>query len=175
MQFVCGMLGATANTTAPETAKLCHDYLGPALRLLNLNYIPVPLAPYLAKSASPDKVIYADPELAPGGAGGAPRALENLPNVSAYTGLDGDVPPPPGMGPRPDGPFSAPDRRVTAPFPALYPGAPVPTDPPQILPPGPPPATGVPAGLPGMMVPPDAAPAPPPGPTLPAEQGGPQS
>ena len=31
------------NTTAPETAKLCHDYLGPALRLLNLNYIPIPI------------------------------------------------------------------------------------------------------------------------------------
>ena len=45
MQFVCGMIGATQNTTAPETAKLCSDYLGPALRLLNLNYIPAPISP----------------------------------------------------------------------------------------------------------------------------------
>ncbi len=80
MQFVCGMIGATQNTTAPETAKLCHDYLGPALRLLNLNYIPVPISPYLSKSASPHNIVYADPALAPGGAGGAPRPPENPPD-----------------------------------------------------------------------------------------------
>jgi phospholipid/cholesterol/gamma-HCH transport system substrate-binding protein len=172
MQFVCGMINATQNTTAPETAKLCHDYLGPALRLLNLNYIPVPISPYLAKSASPENVIYADPKLAPGGEGGVPRTPEDIPDASAYTGLNGDVPLPPGMGPRPDGPFSAPDRRTNFPIPALYPGAPVPTDPPRINPPIPPPASGelTPAatGLPGMMLPAEVAP-PPPGPLLPAE------
>jgi virulence factor Mce-like protein len=177
MQFVCGMIGATQNTTAPETAKLCHDYLGPALRLLNLNYIPVPLSPYLAKSASPHNIVYADPELAPGGAGGAPRPPENPPAVSAYTGLDGDVPPPPGMGPRPDGPFSAPDRPNNFPIPALYPGAPVPMpEDIRIGPAKPPPASGeqvgVPSGLPGMMLPAEAPPPDPgvpPGPLLPAE------
>jgi phospholipid/cholesterol/gamma-HCH transport system substrate-binding protein len=174
MQFVCGMIGATQNTTAPETAKLCNDYLGPALRLLNLNYIPAPISPYLAKSASPDKVIYADPKLAPGGEGAAPRVPELPPEVSAYTGLDGDVPPPPGMGP-PPGPFSAPNRRENFPIPALFPGAPVPTDPPQIGPPVPPaasdaaPASPAAPGLPGMMLPADAPPPPPPGPLLPAE------
>lgn len=171
MQFVCGMIGATQNTTAPETAKLCNEYLGPALRLLNLNYIPAPIAPYLAKSASPENIIYADPKLAPGGEGGVPRVPENLPAVSAYTGLDGDVPPPPGMGPPPSGPFSAPDRPNKFPIPALYPGAPVPTDPPQIGPPVPPPASGPVAtpSLPGMMLPAEAPPPPPPGPLLPAE------
>ena len=34
---ICGMIGAVENTTAPETAKLCAQYLGPALRLLNFN------------------------------------------------------------------------------------------------------------------------------------------
>ncbi|MCP9273334.1 MCE family protein [Mycolicibacterium arenosum] len=172
MQFVCGMIGATQNTTAPETAKLCNDYLGPALRLLNLNYIPVPIAPYLAKSASPENIVYADPKLAPGGEGGVPRVPENLPNISAYTGLDGDVPLPPGMGPPPDGPFSAPNRRENFPIPALYPGAPVPTEPSRIGPPLPPPASGPlpgPSGLPAMMLPAEAAPPPPPGPLLPAE------
>jgi phospholipid/cholesterol/gamma-HCH transport system substrate-binding protein len=174
MQFLCGTIGATQNTTAPETAKLCNDYLGPALRLLNLNYVPVPLSPYLAKSASPDKVIYADPKLAPGGEGGAPRALENRPDISAYTGLNGDVPPPPGMGPTPDVPFSAPDRRSNFPIPALYPGAPVPT--PEDIRIGqsvPPPASGpdtpgLAPSLPGMMLPAEATP-PAPGPLLPAE------
>ena len=176
MQFVCGMIGATANTTAPETAKLCNDYLGPALRLLSLNYIPVPISPYLAKSASPENVIYADPALAPGGAGGAPRTPEMPPQVSAYTGLDGDVPPPPGMGPPPQVPFSAPDRPVIQPFPALYPGAPVPMPEDNRI--GPPPAAPASgelppapptADLPGLMLPPGGPPPPPPGPLLPAE------
>ena len=174
MQFVCGMIGATQNTTAPETAKLCNQYLGPALRLLNLNYIPVPISPYLAKSASPENIIYADPKLAPGGEGASPRAPENLPQVSAYTGVEGDVPPPIGMGPPPDGPFSAPNRRENFPIPALYPGAPVPSDPPQIGPPVPPPASGSVPDLPGMMLPAVAPPVgPPPGPPLPAEEGAP--
>ena len=174
MQFVCGMIGATQNTTAPETAKLCNDYLGPALRLLNLNYIPIPINPYLSKSASPHNVIYADPKLAPGGEGGVPRTPEMPPQVSAYTGLDGDIPPPPGMGPIPDVPFSAPDRRSNFPIPALHPGAPVPTPADiRIGAPIPPPASGAVPELPGMMLPPEAPPLVPAGPPLPAEQGTP--
>lgn len=175
MQFVCGMIGATQNTTAPETAKLCHDYLGPALRLLNLNYIPVPINPYLAKSASPENIIYSDPKLAPGGEGGVPQPPEIPPVVSAYTGLNGDVPPPPGMGP-PGVPLPTNERLPVAPFPALYPGAPVPTDPPRIGPPppgapaAPAPVDSAPPSLPGMLLPAEAQPpGPPPGPLLPAE------
>ncbi len=41
--FICGMIGGVANTTAPETAKLCAQYLGPALRLLNFNGLPFPI------------------------------------------------------------------------------------------------------------------------------------
>lgn len=170
MQFVCGMIAATQNTTASETAKLCNDYLGPALRLLNLNYIPVPLAPYLARSAAPHNIVYAEPRLAPGGEGGAPMLPETPPSVSAYTGLDGDVPPPPGMGP-PGVPLPANDVKPLQPFPALYPGAPVPTPADTRI--GPPPAEPA-AGpsLPDMLLPSEApppAPSPPPGPLLPAE------
>lgn len=170
MQFVCGMIGATQNTTAPETAKLCHDYLGPALRLLNLNYIPVPINPYLARSAAPHNIVYADPKLAPGGEGGAPMPPETPPAVSAYTGLDGDVPPPPGMGP-PGVPLPTNERTPLQPFPALYPGAEVPTPADtRIGPPPPEPAAG--PSLPAMLLPgetPPPAPGPPPGPPLAAE------
>jgi phospholipid/cholesterol/gamma-HCH transport system substrate-binding protein len=170
MQFVCGMIGATQNTTAPETAKLCHDYLGPALRLLNLNYIPVPINPYLARSAAPHNIVYADPKLAPGGEGGAPMAPETPPAVSAYTGLDGDVPPPPGMGP-PGVPLPTNERTPLQPFPALYPGAEVPTPADtRIGPPPPEPAAG--PSLPAMLLPgeaPPPAPGPPLGPPLAAE------
>lgn len=170
MQFVCGMIGATQNTTAPETAKLCHDYLGPALRLLNLNYIPVPINPYLARSAAPHNIVYADPKLAPGGEGGAPMPPEAPPAVSAYTGLDGDVPPPPGMGP-PGVPLPTNERTPLQPFPALYPGAEVPTPADtRIGPPPPEPAAG--PSLPAMLLPgeaPPPAPGPPLGPPLAAE------
>ena len=38
VQFICGAIGAVENATGTETAKLCEQYLGPALRLLNFNY-----------------------------------------------------------------------------------------------------------------------------------------
>jgi phospholipid/cholesterol/gamma-HCH transport system substrate-binding protein len=171
MQFLCGMIGALQNTTAAETAKLCAQTLGPALRVLNLNYIPVPLNPYLARSANPDNIVYADPKLAPGGEGGAPSPPEIPPSVSAYTGMDGDVPPPPGMGP--GGAAQQPQRAPSFPIPALYPGAPVPMpEDTRIGPPVAPPASaplGTPS-LPSLLLPSTDAPPPPaPGPLLPAE------
>ncbi|WP_293240380.1 MCE family protein [Mycolicibacterium sp.] len=169
MQFICGTIGALQNTTAPETAKLCNDYLGPALRLLNLNYVPVPINPYLSKSASPDNIVYAEPRLAPGGEGPKPGPPEIPPSVSAYTGLDGDVPPPPGMGP-PGVPLPVNDRLPAYPSPALYPGAPVPPGPPPPATPG----TGT-ASLPALLLPAEApppAPDPSPGPP-PASEGTP--
>ncbi|HUM00067.1 MAG TPA: MCE family protein [Mycobacterium sp.] len=129
VQFICASIGAIENTTAPETAKLCAEYLGPALRLLNFNYLPFAFAPYLRKSANPDRIVYAEPNLAPGGTGPKPAPPDIPPAVSAYTGLNNDVPPPPGYGQPPavaPGP-SAPDHLPAAPSPALYPGAPVPT------------------------------------------------
>jgi phospholipid/cholesterol/gamma-HCH transport system substrate-binding protein len=140
--------------------------------VLNLKYIPVPLKPYLARSANPANIVYADPKLAPGGAGGAPTAPEIPPSVSAYTGLDGDVPPPPGMGP-PGVPLPT-QHFPFFPTPALYPGASVPTpEDTRIGPPQPPPASaplGTPS-LPGLLLPSTDAPPPPaPGPPLPAEE-----
>jgi phospholipid/cholesterol/gamma-HCH transport system substrate-binding protein len=169
MQFVCGLIGSLQNTTAPETAKLCSQTIGPALRTLNLNYIPVPLNPYLARSANPANIVYADPRLAPGGEGGAPVPPEVPPSVSAYTGLDGDVPLPPGMGP--GGPAQQVTPAANFPIPALYPGAPVPTpEDTRIGPPRPAPASapGTPS-LPDLLMPATDAPPPPSGPLLPAE------
>ncbi|MBV9516115.1 MAG: MCE family protein [Mycobacteriaceae bacterium] len=95
--FYCGMIGAVENVTGPETAKLCEQYLGPALRLVNINYDPLPTNPFLMPAMSPDRVIYSEPRLAPGGEGPKPGPPEQPPAVSAYTGLPGDYPeaPPP--------------------------------------------------------------------------------
>ena len=164
--FFCGLIGGVANTTAPETAKLCAQYLGPALRLLNVNNIPLPINAYLRPAISPERLIYTDPKLAPGGAGpGDPP--EPRPSVSAYTGI-GDVPPPPGWGapPGPPGLYTPDNDAPAIPSPALFPGAPIP-GPPNVLsniPPGP-------QSVEGMLLPPTPAPAPlpPNAPLLPAE------
>jgi virulence factor Mce-like protein len=165
--WFCGLIGGVANTTAPETAKLCAQYLGPALRLLNVNQIPLPINAYLRPAPSPDKVIYTDPKLAPGGAGPG-DAPEPPPTVSAYTG-QGDIPPPPGWGapPGPPGLYMPQPHAAATPSPALFPGAPIP-GPPGVI-------SNVPAGPPSvenMLLPPTPAAAPP-GPPLPAEAGAP--
>lgn len=97
VMLICSMIGAIENTTAPETAKLCADYLGPALRLLSVNNIPFPMNPFLRPSAVPDKIVYSEDRLKPGGEGPRPAPPEVPPAVSAYTGLPGDPhgPPPP--------------------------------------------------------------------------------
>ncbi len=92
VQFICSAIGAVQNVTAAETGKLCAQYLGPALRLLNFNYLPIPVNPVLQPIATPDKIKYAEPRLAPGGEGQRPAAPDTPPPVSAYTGLPGDAP-----------------------------------------------------------------------------------
>lgn len=153
VQFICGAIGAIENTTAPETAKLCATYLGPALRQFTINEIPIPLSPFLTPAATPDRVIYSEDRLAPGGQGPKPGPPEEPPSVSAYTGLPGN----------PHGPTPPPP-------PARIPGVAIPLPPPsdatgfapsqltpadeQHLPPGagPGPAPG-PSSLPEMLLP----------------------
>ncbi len=166
LQIICGMIGAVENTTAAETAKLCAQYLGPALRLLNFNNIPLPINAYLRPAINPDRIVYSDPKLAPGGAGpGDPP--EPPPTVSAYTGA-GDIPPPPGWNGPPNtwqGIHTPDDDAPAIPSPAVIPNAP-PFAPPRII-------SNVPAGPPtveGMLLP--GSPAPPAdanAPLLPAE------
>ncbi|WP_029111592.1 MCE family protein [Mycobacterium sp. URHD0025] len=100
VEFLCGAIGAIENTTAPETAKLCNQYLGPALKQMNFNYLPFPVNPGLTSVPPPEDLLYTEPGLAPGGSGPKPGAPETPPAVSAYTGV-GDVPAPPGYGPPP--------------------------------------------------------------------------
>jgi len=84
VDFICAAIGAVENTTAPETAKLCSQYLGPALRLVNFNHLPFGIDPYLSPSANPADIVYSEPGLAPGGDGGSPRPPEDMTSLSAY-------------------------------------------------------------------------------------------
>jgi phospholipid/cholesterol/gamma-HCH transport system substrate-binding protein len=94
VEFICSAIGAVENTTAPETAKLCAQYLGPALRLINFQNLPAPpINPFLAPVVTPDKVVYPDPALALNGSGPRPGPPLAPPAVSAYPGT-ADAPPP---------------------------------------------------------------------------------
>jgi virulence factor Mce-like protein len=152
VQFICGAIGAVENTTAPETAKLCSQYLGPALRLLNFNYLPIGLDPYLMPSANPANLVYSEPGLMPGAGGASPQPPLTPPAISAYEGV--------APGP---GPFTG--RAPGVPPPGaqqLLPGAP------PIVPPN------MPSPLENVLNPAGALPGPPPpGPLLPAEAPGP--
>ncbi|MGP4055575.1 MCE family protein [Mycobacterium sp. 4D054] len=114
VQFICGAIGAVENTTAPETAKLCAQYLGPGLDLLNFNGLPFPVNPFLAPSYAPENMIYTDPKLAPGGTGPTPTAPEHPPTLSAYP---------------PANPTSLPGLLLPAASPPLPPPAPAPAAP----------------------------------------------
>jgi phospholipid/cholesterol/gamma-HCH transport system substrate-binding protein len=155
---ICSAISAVENVTAEESGRACAQYLGPALRLMNFNYLPIPFNAYLGPA--PKNVIYSDQALAPGG-GGTPEPAEIPPAVSAYTGA-GDVPPPPGWTdpPHPPGAY-APTGLPAARTPALYPGAPIPPG----LPAPAPAATNLnelllPAEVPPATAPVPAAPAP---------------
>ena len=146
--LICSAIGAVENATAEESAKACAQYLGPALRLMNFNYLPMPFNAYLGPA--PQNVVYSEPGLAPGGGGPSPGPAEVPPAVSAYTGA-GDVAPPAGWTdpPQPPGAY-VPDGLPAAPHPALFPGAPIPPATPT-----PPPAT-----LQDLLLPAEAGPAP---------------
>ncbi len=90
--FICDAIGAVGNVTAPETGKLCAEYLGPGARTATLNYLPIPTNLILQQIATPGKIIYAEPRLAPGGEGPSPTPPETPPSVSAYTGLNESSP-----------------------------------------------------------------------------------
>ncbi|HUE34304.1 MAG TPA: MCE family protein [Mycobacterium sp.] len=133
----CSQIGAIENVTAVETAKLCALFLGPGLRLLNFNNLPIPINIFLQKSIDPSKILYSEQRLAPGGEGPKPGPPEIPPAVSAYTGLPGDPVGPPGAVP-----------------PARIPGAAMPLPPPPSTPmespPPPPPAA---PSVSGMLLP----------------------
>lgn len=146
---VCSSIAAVESITSEESGKACAQYLGPALRLMNFNFLPLPFNAYLGPA--PQNVKYTDPSLAPGGSGPSPRPAEIPSAVSAYTGA-GDVAPPAGwIDPaHPPGAF-VPNGLPAAPQPALFPGAPVP---PGMV--GPEPRRPAASNLPELLMPSDA-------------------
>jgi phospholipid/cholesterol/gamma-HCH transport system substrate-binding protein len=100
---ICTMMGALENVTSPETGKLCAQYVGPALRTLNFNNLPIPINPFLTSNPPEYMLRYSEDRLRPENEGQPPPPYAEPPAVSAYTGA-GDIPPPPGYGPPPGPP-----------------------------------------------------------------------
>lgn len=90
VQFLCGAVGAVENVTAPEAAKLCGQYFGPALNSVSLNALPFPVNPFLAKNPGPESLIYTDPSLMPGAGSTPPDG--GLPDVPVPGGVSTDAP-----------------------------------------------------------------------------------
>lgn len=118
--FICGMIGALENVTAPTTSKLCAQYLGPGLRLANFNNLPFPFSLFLSSNPPAHMLRYSEPSLMPGAAGPPPGPPDIPPAVSAFTGA-GDVPAPPA------GPPTLQDMLLPAERAAVH-GATPPTD-----------------------------------------------
>ena len=84
---ICSMVGALGNVTSPESAKLCAQYLGPGLRLLNFNNLPFPVNPFLTANPPSYMLKYSEPRLMPDAEGQPPPPSTDQPSVSAYTGM----------------------------------------------------------------------------------------
>ncbi|KIU17166.1 MCE family protein [Mycolicibacterium llatzerense] len=80
-QFVCGAIAGIQGGDPAEGAKKCAEYLGPALRLLNFNYLPIPVNPFLGPTPRPDQLIYSEAKLMPGYTGPEPPPPATLPGM----------------------------------------------------------------------------------------------
>jgi len=69
--FTCAAFAAAQPGDAGQGVKKCAEYLGPLLRvfnplsLVNFNYLPFPINPFLAPDPRPDQLIYSEPDLIP--------------------------------------------------------------------------------------------------------------
>ncbi|MFF0490086.1 MCE family protein [Nocardia sp. NPDC004068] len=65
VQFVCTAIASLENATAAQSADRCREYLGPFLKMLAFNYLPLPVNPILGPTADPKNLIYTEPDLIP--------------------------------------------------------------------------------------------------------------
>ncbi|MBJ8344670.1 MCE family protein [Antrihabitans sp. YC2-6] len=107
VQFICGAIAGAGEQGAEEATNLCIQYLGPLLKTLAFNYIPLGTVIGNSVGALPDQIVYSEPGLAgPIQTGGdsqlrippAPPVLPGLPGL-LLPGLPA-LPALPGAGPR---------------------------------------------------------------------------
>ncbi|MCD2107914.1 MCE family protein [Rhodococcus erythropolis] len=65
VNFVCSALAAAEQVDAERGSELCVEYLGPMLKLLAVETLPIRLNPARGVGALPDQLIYTEPDLRP--------------------------------------------------------------------------------------------------------------
>ncbi|GGN80167.1 MCE family protein [Nocardia rhizosphaerihabitans] len=108
VQFLCGAIAGAGEQGAQEATDLCIHYLGPVLKTLAFNHIPLGTVVGNTVGALPDQIVYSEPGLAePAGKSTEPAAPTAAPAPPATGGLPGlllpGLPPlsaPFGTGPR---------------------------------------------------------------------------
>lgn len=84
MDFICSAIAAAEEVGAQEGANLCVQYLGPLLKTLAFDYLPLSTNPIHGVGALPDQLVYSEPDLVPA----APAAPATpAPSPSSLTDL----------------------------------------------------------------------------------------
>lgn len=65
IDLICGGIAGLANETSQKGADLCAEYLGPLLNTIKANYPDLSINPTRALGASPDQLVYSEPDLKP--------------------------------------------------------------------------------------------------------------
>ncbi|MFC8177263.1 MCE family protein [Rhodococcus sp. NPDC057297] len=82
MDFICSAIAAAEDVGAQEGANLCVQYLGPLLKTLAFDYLPLSTNPIHGVGALPDQLVYSEPDLEP-----ATPAPTPAPSPSSLTDL----------------------------------------------------------------------------------------
>ncbi|KZF12542.1 MAG: MCE family protein [Rhodococcus sp. (in: high G+C Gram-positive bacteria)] len=72
MDFICSAIAAAEEVGAQEGANLCVQYLGPLLKTLAFDYLPLSTNPIHGVGALPDQLVYSESALEPTASAPAP-------------------------------------------------------------------------------------------------------
>ncbi|MFC9789924.1 MCE family protein [Rhodococcus sp. NPDC127528] len=72
IDLICGGIAGLANETSAKGAELCAQYLGPLLNTVKANYPDLSINPTRALGATPDQLVYSEPQLKPAAAVSTP-------------------------------------------------------------------------------------------------------
>ncbi|MFC8384853.1 MCE family protein [Nocardia sp. NPDC057272] len=86
VQFLCGAIAGAGGQGAQEATDLCIHYLGPVLKTLAFNHIPLGTVVGNTVGALPDQIVYSEPGLAEPAANSTEPAAPTAPPAPPATG-----------------------------------------------------------------------------------------
>lgn len=81
IDLICGGIAGLANETSEKGAELCAQYLGPLLNTVKANYPDLTINPTRALGATPDQLVYSEPQLTPPAAAATSMPALTMPTV----------------------------------------------------------------------------------------------